>query len=93
MQTTIRKQGNSFALYIPEAFARSANISSDTVVELAFDDGRIVLTPVSSSEYSLDELLEGVTEDNLHGETDTGKAVGKEEEITEDVLKKLNTLQ
>ncbi|MCP4106876.1 MAG: AbrB/MazE/SpoVT family DNA-binding domain-containing protein [Desulfobacteraceae bacterium] len=78
MQATIRKQGNSFALYIPEAFARNANISKDTVVDLAFDDGRIVLTPVSSSEYSLDELLEGVTKGNLHGATDTGEAVGKE---------------
>ncbi len=78
MQAIIKKWGTSLALRIPEAFARNANISKDTVVELTFDDGRIVLTPVSSPIYTLDELLEGVTESNLHKETDTGEARGKE---------------
>ncbi len=28
--------------------------------------------------YTLDELLEGLTDDNLHEETDTGSEVGRE---------------
>ena len=39
---------------------------------------RIIITPIDEKEYSLDELLENVSENNLHGEFATGAPVGKE---------------
>lgn len=38
----------------------------------------IVAKTVNEPKYTLEELLEGVTDENLHGEIDWGSSVGKE---------------
>jgi antitoxin MazE len=78
MQTKIKKWGNSLALRIPKSFALNANLRQDELVDISMDKERIIITPIGEKEYSLDELLAGVSEDNLHGEFDTGVPVGKE---------------
>lgn len=78
MQTQIKKWGNSLALRIPKSFALNANLRQDELVDLSIEKERIIITPIGEKEYSLDELLECVTESNLHGEFDTGAPVGKE---------------
>ncbi len=78
MQTKIKKWGNSLALRIPKSFALDANLRLNELVDLSIDKERIIITPIAEKEYSLDELLKGVSEDNLHGEFDTGVTVGKE---------------
>lgn len=78
MLVRIQKWGNSLALRIPKAFAVDAKIENDTLVEIHLVKGKIVITPVKTPDWSLEELLAGVTPDNLHGETDTGIAVGNE---------------
>ena len=47
-------------------------------VELAVIDGALVIRPVAPPPLSLEELLRGVTDDNIPGEWDTGPATGKE---------------
>ena len=78
MQTKIKKWGNSLALRIPKSFALNANLRQDELVDISIDKEKIIITPIGKKEYSLDELLECVSEDNLHGEFDTGVPVGKE---------------
>ena len=78
MQTKIKKWGNSLALRIPKSFALNANLRQDELVDLSIDKERIIITPIGKKEYSLDELLERVSENNLHGEFDTGAPAGKE---------------
>jgi len=78
MQTKIRKWGNSLALRIPKSFALHANLRQDELVDISIDNDKIIITPIGEKEYSLDELLEGISEDNLHGEFDTGTPIGKE---------------
>ncbi len=78
METRIQKWGNSLALRIPQAFAAEAGLSQDSPVELTLEEGRLVINPVSTHTFTLDELLAGVTPDNLHGEIDTGAPAGKE---------------
>jgi len=78
MQTKIKKWGNSLALRIPKSFALNANLRQNELVDISIDKEKIIITPIVEKEYSLDELLEGVSEDNLHGEFDTGVPVGKE---------------
>lgn len=76
MLVRISKWGNSLALRIPAPFAEETGIRSGIEVDLALEDGRLVITPRRA--YALDELLEGVTDDNLHGEIDIGAPRGSE---------------
>ncbi|MFA4916290.1 MAG: AbrB/MazE/SpoVT family DNA-binding domain-containing protein [Syntrophales bacterium] len=78
MQTKIQKWGNSLALRIPKSFAINANLRQNATVDLAIDKEKIIITLIGEKEYSLNELLEGVSENNLHSEFDTGAPVGKE---------------
>ena len=78
MQTKITKWGNSLALRIPKSFALNANLKQNDVVDLSIEKEKIIITPIYEKEYSLKELLDKVTESNLHGEFDTGEPVGKE---------------
>lgn len=48
------------------------------MVDLSEVKGRLIITPIETEETSLDMLLAGVTEDNLHHEVVTGDAVGNE---------------
>ena len=41
-------------------------------------EGKLVIQALTGEPLTLDELLRGVTEQNLHGEWDTGPAVGRE---------------
>ena len=78
MQTKIKKWGNSLALRIPKSFALNAKLKQDELVDLSIDKEKIIITLIDEKEYSLDELLKGISESNLHGEIDTGAPVGKE---------------
>ena len=79
MMVKVLKWGNSLALRIPKAFAREIEIEENSSVNLTLADGKISVEPVSMNyEYSLDELIEQVNENNLHCEYDTGKPRGKE---------------
>ncbi len=78
MQARIQKWGNSLALRIPQAFAAAAGLSQDSPVELTLEEGRLVIKPIPAHSYRLDDLLAGITADNLHGEVDTGGRLGNE---------------
>jgi antitoxin MazE len=78
MQTKIQKWGNSLAIRIPKSFALDINLKQDELVDLSVDENKIVITPMGGEKYSLEELLKGVSENNLHGEIDTGSPIGKE---------------
>ena len=78
MLTKVQKWGNSLALRIPKAFAVDARLENDSFVEISIDKGKIVITPVLAPSWTLDELLAGITKDNIHSEIDMGFAVGNE---------------
>ncbi len=78
MRTKIHMWGNSLALRIPKAFAADARIENESVVEMLFLDGQIVVRPVTASKLTLEQLLAAVNAENLHHETDTGLAIGNE---------------
>ena len=78
MLTKVQKWGNSLALRIPKAFALDAQLENDSVVEVSLVDGKIVIKPVISPKWTLDQLLKGVNNNNIHQETDTGIAIGNE---------------
>jgi antitoxin MazE len=78
MKTRIQKWGNSLALRIPKSFALESGLDQDALVDVALVDGKLVITPLPTPAISLEALLAGITDDNLHDEQDTGVAVGNE---------------
>ena len=78
MKVQIQKWGNSLALRIPKSFAVETDITNGSTVNLSVEDGNIVIASTNKPRYTLEELLEGLTEDQLHGEIDTGSPIGRE---------------
>ena len=78
MKTRVQKWGNSLALRIPKSFAVEAKLADKSAVELSIVNGALVIQPLIPDNPTLAELLRRVTDENLHGEWDTGPAVGKE---------------
>ncbi len=78
MHATVKKWGNSASVRIPAAIMEAANLKLDEAVEITEVDGRIIIEPVRHKAFDLANLLDGITPDNRHGETDFGPAVGQE---------------
>jgi antitoxin MazE len=78
MMTHVQKWGNSLALRIPKSFAAQAGLGENTAVDLSVADGKLIVRPRVEEPQSLNQLLAGITDENLHGEWDTGPAAGKE---------------
>jgi len=78
MKTRVQKWSNSLALRIPHSFAAETNLEPNTSVDLSLVDGKLIVTPVAEPELTLEELLAGVTDENIHGEVDSGIFVGNE---------------
>lgn len=78
MRATVRKWGNSLALRIPTGLAEDARLSDGVEVEIAVDAGRLVIEPVADREPALEDLLAGITPENLHGEQFADSSRGAE---------------
>jgi antitoxin MazE len=78
MKARIQKWGNSLALRIPKALAIETGLDQDALVDVALVDGKLIVTPLVAHPMTLEQLLAGITEANLHREQDTGLAVGNE---------------
>ncbi|MFQ5813305.1 MAG: AbrB/MazE/SpoVT family DNA-binding domain-containing protein [Anaerolineae bacterium] len=78
MRTRVQELGDGLALHIPKTLATEMHIRPDSLIEMLFVDGKIIMFPITEAELTLEQLLAGVAEENLHGEVDTGSPVGKE---------------
>jgi antitoxin MazE len=79
MLAKVQKWGNSLALRLPKVLADEVDVHLDSPVEITVRDHIICIQPLRRKVIlDLDDLLAGVTSDNLHGETDSGNPIGKE---------------
>ena len=78
METRIGKWGNSLAVRIPQSVASQVGLSLNSAVELTPRGEKLVISVLERPVAELDALLAGVTDDNLHGEVETGPSVGGE---------------
>ncbi len=78
MQTRVQLWGNSLAMRIPKSFAIEVGLVDNALVDIRLVDGQLIVKPIIQPEFTLEQLLTEVTEDNLHGEIDTGLAMGNE---------------
>lgn len=61
-----------------KSFATELHLDHDSEADLTLVNGQLAVIPVPAPASTLDELLEGVTEQNMHHEVDTGNAVDQE---------------
>ena len=78
MRVQVQKWGNSLALRIPKPFAEDTEVQEGTIVDLSVAEGKLVVAPVRKKKATLQQLLAKVHRSNLHGEIDSGPAVGQE---------------
>lgn len=78
MKTQVKQWGNNAIVCIPQSLLKGVGLEVDSHIEIRIVNGRLVIDPVKTSEYTLDTLLAGITAENLHGEADSGKPTGRE---------------
>lgn len=76
------KWGNSLAVRIPKALADAIKARDGRHAEMKVENGALVLRPVAKPSrkprYTLDELLNGMTRNNVPQEVDWGARRGNE---------------
>ena len=78
MTSRVQKWGNSLAVRIPKPFADEMGIGANSSVHMMIEEGALLVVPDRAGEWSLDALLAKVTDENLHGEWETGGPEGRE---------------
>ena len=74
MEQVVKKWGNSLAIRLPKGIVKTLNLQEGSKVEIKLENGKIVILP----KKNLKEILDLVSPENLHGETDWGKREGNE---------------
>ena len=78
METQLTKWGNSLAVRIPRQILEKASLREGDRLEVAVHkQGSLSLRAVPGK-VRLADLVDAITPENLHQETDWGPAVGKE---------------
>lgn len=78
MTIKIARWGNSLGIRIPKHIAEQVQLNEGDEIEISTDENRLILIP-QKKKYTLEELLDGMTEDHLHSEVDWGESVGTEQ--------------
>jgi len=79
MDATIRKWGNSPAVRLTTATMKAAAFDLEQKVVIKASKGRIVIEPAKKSGYTLEALVSGINDGNLHEPVDFGSPVGREQ--------------
>jgi antitoxin MazE len=78
MDAVIRKWGNSPAVRLNSAAMKIASFDIEQRVTIKASKGRIVIEPADKIEFKLEDLVAGITRENVHDEANFGSPVGKE---------------
>ena len=78
MEARIKKWGNSLAIRIPRSVADQINLRPELPVSLTVSGEDLRISPIRDQPETLEQLLEKITDNNLHGEVDFGPPVGEE---------------
>lgn len=81
MQVKLAKWGNSLAVRLPGAVLAETKLLAGSTVDVVAEDGELrlrLVKPARRKRYTLDELLKGITPENVHPEIDWGPDVGRE---------------
>ena len=74
--------GNSLAVRIPKAVAEALRVSDGRQAEVRVENGTLVLRPIlkptRKPRYTMEELLNGMSKENVPQEVDWGQPRGNE---------------
>jgi antitoxin MazE len=76
MEAVVKKWGNSLGIRIPSVIVRSLSLKDGASVHINNNGSEIIIKPLRK--YCLSEMLDKVTEQNIHAEIESGEPVGKE---------------
>lgn len=78
MEARMRQWGNSVGVRIPAGILAELHLTAERRVDIRAEAGKIIIEPIVETHPTLEQLLSKVTPENLHGEVDFGRPVGKE---------------
>lgn len=78
MTIKIARWGNSLGIRIPKQIVDQAQLNEGDEIEISSEENKLILTP-QKKKYTLEELLDGMSERHLHSEVDWGEPVGQEQ--------------
>ena len=79
MKVEFLKWGNSLALRVPKAFAEEVGAAKGRRADLTIENGALVVKVMKKRrQYTLEHLINGITKENRHSETDWGTPRGNE---------------
>ena len=78
MISKLIKIGNSLCVRLPFVFAKELKLRENSPIEIKTDKEQIIIAPAELKKYDSKELFSKISEENIHNETQTGKAVGRE---------------
>ena len=81
MTTKLQKWGNSYAVRIPKNLIQDINLSRGSEIEIKYHKQSLIIRPKKQKEYTLKELVKGITPKNRHKLIFDGQDVGKEKVI------------
>ena len=76
MEATVQKWGNSLGIRIPNLIVRELSLKNGSVVDINDNGNEIIIKPIKKSRLS--ELLEKISDENIHKEVETTGPVGNE---------------
>ena len=79
METRLTKWGNSLAVRIPQRILERASLREGDRLELSVHKPGSLSVRAVPAKIRLTDLVNAITPENLHRETDWGPAVGKEQ--------------
>ena len=78
MVLQLEETEKGLAVILPEEVVQGSQLSAGSSIDLTVNGDTVQIARVRRSKYTTEELLAGVTDDNIHPETDWGLPVGKE---------------
>lgn len=78
MQVLLEQSEDRLILSIPKSLVGASSIRPGSLVDVTLVDDKIVLAPVRRSRYRIEDLMVGVTDENMPEKIDFGPPVGKE---------------
>jgi antitoxin MazE len=82
MKVQFLKWGNSLALRVPKIFAQEIGASAGKAARMEVRDGKLVIELAKCRrrrrQYTLEQLVAGISPENRHSELEWGPPVGNE---------------
>jgi len=78
MVIRMERLDEGMAVVIPEPFASELGLEPNSQVNLSLCGSAIMIRRARNRQSELEAMLARVTDENIHGEIDTGDAVGRE---------------